>query len=78
MHHLPVYACQLIQAGDKAPALELWGGAGGNRRADLPDRLEAIAGREDGSVVYSPKPLACSISACEARMRACWMRERKG
>ena len=28
MHHLPVYAGQLIQTGDKAPALDLWGGAG--------------------------------------------------
>lgn len=49
-------------SGRKPATLFLWS----DSRTTLPRRLEAIAGREDGSIVYSPKPLGCSISALEA------------
>ena len=60
----------LMLTGNKPATLFLW--------RDLPDdempkRLEALTGREDGTTVYGPKPLACSPSAVEA---GCFNRRR--
>ena len=50
-----------LHVGNKPATLFRW-----SDNVDFPRRLEAVNGREDGSVTYSSCPLTCSISATEA------------
>lgn len=59
----PVAFLQHTLTGTKPSSLTLWGGC---VLLDLPQKLESGAAREDGTVIYTPRPLASSPSAVEA------------